>query len=113
MIKRLLIIGCIILCAYSGSAQYFQFSQYNYVSQRISPTAPATSDYARLGFIYRNQEGGGDINLMSNMLSVSYPLLNVKTGKRWSGIGVTLMDDRSGGFYSLTEGSLSYAVNIN
>src|SRR5687768_5890819 len=110
--KRSIVLICILISAYSGSAQYFQFSQYNYTEQRITPTAPANSDFARLAFIYRNQSTGGDINLSSNMLSASYPLLSRKTGKRWSGVGITLMDDRSGGIYNMTEGSLSYAVNI-
>lgn len=94
-----------------ANAQYFQFSQYNFTPQRISPTAPAASDFARLSFIYRNQHAGGDVTLNSNMLSASYPLVNKRTGKRWSGIGVTFMDDRSGGIYAINEGSLSYAVN--
>jgi type IX secretion system PorP/SprF family membrane protein len=109
---RFFVVLIFLFTAYRGSAQYFQFSQYNYASQRVSPTAPATSDYARLGFLYRNQGTGGDINLNSNLLSASYPLINKKTGKRWSGAGITLMDDRSGGLYSVTEGSLSYAVNV-
>jgi type IX secretion system PorP/SprF family membrane protein len=111
MMRFLLVIG-LLIGAHSAMAQYFQFSQYNYASQRISPTAPAESDYARLSFLYRNQGTGGDIRLNTNFLSASYPLINAKTGKRWSGIGATLLDDRSGGIYAIREGSLSYAINI-
>ena len=95
-----------------ASAKYFQFSKYNFTPQLISPPAPAASDFARLSFIYRNQRPGGDVRLNSNMLSASYPLVNKKTGKRWSGLGVTFMDDRSGGIYKVNEASLSYALNI-
>jgi type IX secretion system PorP/SprF family membrane protein len=111
MVRFLLVIG-LLISAHSAMAQYFQFSQYNYAAQRISPTAPAESDFARLSFLYRNQGTGGDIRLNSNFLSASYPLINAKTGKRWSGIGATLLDDRSGGIYAIREGSLSYAINI-
>src|SRR5687767_4806265 len=110
--RRIFVVLCLLFSAVSGSAQYFQFSQYNYATQRVSPTAPAESDYARLTFLYRNQSTGGDINLNSNILSASYPLLNKKNGKRWSGIGISIMDDRTGGVYQSTEASLAYAVNI-
>jgi type IX secretion system PorP/SprF family membrane protein len=111
MMRFLLVIG-LLIGAHGARAQYFQFSQYNYAAQRISPTAPAESDFARLSFLYRNQGTGADIRLNTNFLSASYPLINAKTGKRWSGIGATLLDDRSGGIYAIREGSLSYAINI-
>jgi type IX secretion system PorP/SprF family membrane protein len=110
--RRLIVLCVFLLTARLACAQYFQFSQYNFTSQRISPTAPAISDYARLSFIYRNQSAAGDVKLNSNMLSASYPLVNKKTGRRWSGVGITLMDDRSGGIFAVNEGSLSYAVNV-
>jgi type IX secretion system PorP/SprF family membrane protein len=111
MIKNFILIF-LVLTAQRGAAQYFQFSQYNYTSQRISPAAPAATDYAQMSFIYRNQSTGGDQKLSSNMISANYPLVHKKNGRRWSGIGMTLLDDRSGGMYSVTEGTLSYAVNI-
>jgi len=101
-----------MLIASTAMGQYFQFSQYNFTSQRVSPTAPASSDYATLGFIYRNQETASDIKLNSNMLSVSYPFLARVDSRRWSGIGLTVMDDRSGGVFSVQEASLSYAINV-
>jgi type IX secretion system PorP/SprF family membrane protein len=110
--ERYLIICCLIFISVRGSAQYFQFSQYNYSQQRITPTDPVSSDYAKLALLYRNQGTGGGINLNSSFVSGSYPLMNRKTGKRWSGIGVSLMDDRSGGIFKVQEASLSYAVNI-
>jgi type IX secretion system PorP/SprF family membrane protein len=97
--------------AFASQAQYFQFSQYNFTSQRISPTSPAESDYATLGLIFRNQGTGSDVNLNSNFLSAAYPIITRK-GVRWSGIGVTVMDDRSGGIFSLQEATLSYAINV-
>jgi type IX secretion system PorP/SprF family membrane protein len=49
---------------------------------------------------------------MSNFVSATYPLLNRSTGKPWSGIGVTIMDDRSGGIFKTQEAALSYAMHL-
>jgi len=109
------IISVIIIClATPGLAQYFQFSQYNFTPQRINPAQVASSDYASLGFLYRNQATDGGFHLSSNSLNVSYPLLN-KSGVRWSGIGVSFLDDRSGkaGLFNIQEVGLSYAVNVD
>jgi len=92
--------------------QYFQYSQYNFTDQRINPGMVASSDHASATFIFRNQGTAGDIHLKSNMLSVAYPLLRRRDGKRWSGIGLSLMDDRSGGIFTVQEASLSYAINV-
>lgn len=110
--RGLLLLLFLLMNAFWASGQYFQFSQYNFTSQRVNPAAPAMSDYASLGFIYRNQGTASDIKLNSNLLSASYPLVNRNTGKRWSGVGLTLMDDRSGGIFNVQEASVAYAVNV-
>jgi type IX secretion system PorP/SprF family membrane protein len=110
--RKLIFILFILISTQKISAQYFQFSQYNYTDQRVSPAAPASNDYARLGMIYRNQTTGGGLRLNTSMLSASYPLINKSNGRRWSGIGVTLLDDRSGGLYKVSEGAVSYAANV-
>lgn len=108
------ICGFFILFVTPCSGQYFQFSQYNFTPQRINPAKVASSDYASLSFVYRNQATDGGFHLNSNIVNVSYPLLN-RSGTRWSGIGISLMDDRSGtaGIFNTQEVALSYAVNVN
>ena len=93
--------------------QFYQFSQYNFTDQRINPALVAASDYATMSFLYRNQKTGGDFNINSSYFSAAYPFLSKKTGQRWSGIGLSLIDDRTGGIYNTQEASLSYAANIN
>ena len=110
--KKFLLICFVIGFASQASAQYFQFSQYNFADARVTPTAVAQHDFASIGFIYRNQGTASEITLNSNLLSVTYPFISRTSGKRWSGIGVTLMDDRSGGLFKIQEGSLSYAGNV-
>ncbi len=112
IVKRLLTILLLLAVVSTASAQYFQYSQYNFTGQRVNPAYVAASDYALANFIYRHQGAGGDINLRSTMASASYPLLSRRDGRRWSGVGVSLLDDRSGGIFSTREASLSYAVNI-
>lgn len=104
----------IVFChAASGAAlaQYFQFSQYRFASQRINPATVASSDYATLGLLFRKQDTGGGFHLKSNMISAAYPIVNRNNGLRWSGIGLSVMDDRAGGIFNTREASLSYAIN--
>jgi type IX secretion system PorP/SprF family membrane protein len=94
-------------------AQYFQFSQYNFTPQRINPAQVGNSDYASLSFDYRNQVTDGGFHLTSNILNASYPIF-ARNGRRWSGVGITLMDDRSGqaGIFNTQEVGVSYAINV-
>lgn len=102
-----------VMVAFAVRAQYFQYSQYNFTDQRVNPAMVASSDYASVGFIFRDQNtGASDIGLKTSMVSVAYPFLNGRTGQRWSGLGLALMDDRSGGIFATQEASLSYAINI-
>lgn len=100
------------LLTVAGRAQYFQFSQINYSEQRVNPALVGASDYAMVNLLYRNQTTGGDFNLNSTMVSASYPLISARNGQRWSGFGLSLLDDRTGGIYAIQEASLSYAANV-
>jgi type IX secretion system PorP/SprF family membrane protein len=111
---RIVIVSILFVCwMKTGVAQYFQFSQYNFTPQRINPAQVASSDNAKLSFDYRNQATDGGFHLTSNILNASYPLIS-RTGRRWSGIGLSFMDDRSGqaGLFNTQEAGLSYAMNV-
>src|SRR5579859_3010396 len=95
-----------------SQAQYFQFSQYNFTGQRINPALIGTSRYASAELISRTQKTGGDFNINSNFVAASYPLVNASTGRAWSGIGISLMDDRSGGIFSTQAAAFTYAMNV-
>ncbi|MFM8912964.1 MAG: PorP/SprF family type IX secretion system membrane protein, partial [Flammeovirgaceae bacterium] len=92
--------------------QYFQFTQYNFPQQRVNPALVGNSRFFTASLVSRNQKTGGDFNINSNLVSLSYPLLNSSTGKPWSGIGITLMDDRSGGIFKNQEVGMSYAMHL-
>lgn len=112
--KRIIVTTLFICWIKTSVAQYFQFSQYNFTPQRINPAQVANSDYATLSFDYRNQSTEGGFHLTSNILNVSYPFIS-RTGQRWSGIGLTFMDDRSGqaGIFNTQEAGLSYTLNVS
>ncbi len=93
------------------SAQYFQFSQFNFAKARINPAMIATTRYASASILSRTQNTAGDFAISSNFLSLVYPLVNRSTGKPGSGIGITMMDDRSQGIFSNQEVTLNYAIN--
>jgi type IX secretion system PorP/SprF family membrane protein len=95
----------------SGFAQYFQFSQFNYTPQRLNPALVSSSNYILCSVDFRNQSTAGGFSLTSNYVNASYPFIN-KKGQRWSGIGISLMDDRSGfeGIFNKQEVTVSYAV---
>lgn len=102
-----------ICLAHLCTAQYFQFSQYNFTPSRVNPAQVADSDYASVTLDYRNQATEGGFHLNSNYLNLSYPLL-AKNGRRWSGLALSFLDDRSGqaGLFNTQEAGLSYAINV-
>ncbi len=101
-----------VLSCLKVNAQYFQFSQYNFSKARVNPATIATTRYASASILNRNQNTAGDFNIASNFFSAIYPLVNASTGKPWSGIGLTMMDDRSGNLFKNQEVTLSYAINV-
>jgi type IX secretion system PorP/SprF family membrane protein len=102
----------IFLSISRADAQYFQFSQYNFTNQRVNPAMIGISKYMSASLDSRSQKTGGDFSVNSNIVSFTRPLLNRSTGRAWSGIGITLMDDRSGGIFKTQEATISYAANI-
>jgi hypothetical protein len=92
-INRYIVTLVIAVFGFSVRAQYFQYSQYNFTDQRVNPAYVAASDYARANFIFRNQQAGGEVNLRSTLASAAYPLLTRRDGTRWSGIGLSLLND--------------------
>ncbi|NBP68874.1 MAG: type IX secretion system membrane protein PorP/SprF [Cytophagia bacterium] len=103
-----------VLCSliHQVQAQYFQFSQYNFTKQRINPALVSNSNYASVSVNFRHQPTAAGFNLNSNFLDVSYPII-ARNGKRWSGFGLSFMDDRTGqqALFQTQESALSYAIN--
>lgn len=112
---RFLLIVVICSASFIAKGQYFQFSQFNFTKQRINPAYVASSNYASVSVLSRDQATDGGFHLNSNFINASYPFIARKSGQRWSGIGISVMDDRSGsaGIFSTQEAALSYAINLS
>lgn len=113
-IVRVLLTGvCIIVFVIISHAQYFQFSQYNFTKQRINPATVGLSDYASASLDYRRQSTGGGFSINSSFIDLSYPFFTKKK-VRWSGLGISFMDDRSGPsfLFRTQEIGVSYAGNV-
>jgi len=107
---RIFIAFALLLCT-PLRAQYFQFSQVDFSPQRVTPASVAGSRYALASLISRTQQTGGGFNLNSNMISLSYPIAGKKSNG-WSGVGLSVMDDRTGqsGIFNTQEIGLAYAI---
>jgi type IX secretion system PorP/SprF family membrane protein len=112
IISRTIAIIVILFTGVVSHAQYFQYSQYNFTRQRVNPAMIGLSNNAVLGFDYRNQKTGGDSQINSNFFSFEYPLLNSSTGRPWSGLGLTLHNDKASGIFKTQEAAISYAIHI-
>lgn len=113
MLTRILLVFMILMADVSH-AQHFQFSQYNFTKQRVNPATVGLSDYAAVSFDYRKQSTGGGFTLNSSFIDLSYPLFT-KRKVRWSGIGLSFMDDRSGpsSLFQTQEIGLAYVGNVH
>lgn len=102
----------LLLLSCSLHGQFFQFSQRHFTPQRVNPAQVGSRDYFHVMANFRNQSTAGDFSLLSTALDLAYPVS--WGGQRKGGIGLFLMDDRSGsgGVYSIQEAGLSTAVSI-
>ncbi|MBK5280102.1 MAG: PorP/SprF family type IX secretion system membrane protein [Bacteroidia bacterium] len=112
ILKRILVLALFLSVGNVLYAQYFQYSQYNFTEQRINPAMIGLSRYAAVSLNYRHQKTGGDFPINSSFVSFDYPLLNSSTGKPWSGLGITLHNDKATGIFKAQEASVSYAFHI-
>jgi type IX secretion system PorP/SprF family membrane protein len=102
----------LILYAGKSTAQYFQYSQYNFTKPRVNPAMIGLNNYASASINYRNQKTGSDFAISSNFLTLSMPFVNPSTGRACSGVGISLMSDRTAGVFTTQEATLNYAANI-
>ena len=110
--RYVLLISLLIVIGADMHAQYFQYTQYNFVSPRINPAMTGLTRYATAGTIYRHQQTGGDFSINSNFVNLSYPLLNSSTGVPWSGISLSLHNDQSASIFKVQEAALAYAIHV-
>lgn len=112
MMRFFSLITLFLTLTFSAEAQFFQFSQRDFTPQRVNPARVGSRDFIHAMVNFRNQTTAGDFSLLSTTLDLAYPVS--WGGERRGGIGLFLMDDRSGsgGIYSVQEVGLSTAFNV-
>jgi type IX secretion system PorP/SprF family membrane protein len=111
--RRAITALCLLWLPFCSQAQFFQFSQRSFTPQRVNPALVGSRDYLHVMMNFRNQSTAGDFSLLSTALDLAYPVS--WGGQRKGGVGLFLMDDRSGsgGVYSIQEAEVSTGISVS
>lgn len=112
MRKVRFVLGVYLVAAQAVTGQYFQFTQYNFSTQRVNPAWVGLTRNAIADFSYRNQKTGGDFQLNTNFFSAAYPFVRASTGNPFGGLGISLMSDKSGALFKSQEAAATMAINV-
>jgi type IX secretion system PorP/SprF family membrane protein len=110
--KKLFLTLCLGIIAGSSFGQNFMHALYEYTPNRVNPAFASSDNFQKGMFIFRNQYASEDIKFMTSYAEGNHPIFNEE--RRWSGVSVSLMNDRNYGaeIYSLNQISASYAINV-
>lgn len=112
--KRLCTIACLLIAPVVAGAQEFVYTLNQYTPLLYNPAHSAVDNYASIGFLNRRASLGSGIIFQNNVFNGDYPLIEQKTGKRFGGIGVHVVQKDAGVtdlLHALTLG-LSAAYNL-
>ena len=105
--KKIILILVTSIFTVSGFAQQFPLqSQYRYNYSSINPAAVGAKDYFSIRASARNQW----VNFGEKDISTEY--ITFTNGFGNSGVGLTMMNDETGGFYSSTGFKLAYSHKV-
>lgn len=110
--KKLFLTLCLGIIAGSSFGQNFMHALYEYTPNRVNPAFASSDNFQKGMFIFRNQYASEDIKFMTSYAEGNHPIFNEE--RRWSGVSVSLMNDRNYGaeIYSLNQISASYAISV-
>jgi type IX secretion system PorP/SprF family membrane protein len=110
--KKFLFTLCLGLIAGCSFGQNFMHALYDYTPNRVNPALASTDNFQKGIFIFRNQYAAENIKFMTSYAEGNHPIFNKE--RRWSGVSVSLMNDRNYGeeIYSLNQISASYAISV-
>ena len=103
----------LMLLGISVKGQYFNFSQYDQTPLRINPAYVAASDYQQLNVIYRQQKTSEVFDINSINLSYHQPARISRSERLALGIGITAMNDKTGGEALMNKQHLGIAAGVN
>ena len=105
--------GLVVLAGLPVSGQHFNFAQYAYTPLRVNPALVAADKDAYAIVNFRSQGSTADVRFNTSLVALTYPLLKRGTGRRWGGVGLSVMDDRTGGgMYTSQTAAASFAYNV-
>ncbi|WP_340152822.1 PorP/SprF family type IX secretion system membrane protein [uncultured Marivirga sp.] len=110
--KKVLFTLCLGFIGGGCFGQNFMHALYDYTPNRVNPALASSDNYQKGLFIFRNQYASKDIKFMTSYAEGNHPIFNEE--RRWSGVSVSLLNDRNYGaqIYSLNQISASYAINV-
>lgn len=112
-IKSILIVALTGMMCADATAQVSNFSQYHLTPVYTSPAESGMTDYLQVMTHYRKQSLTADQGYENLALSATYPLRYRNDGKRFGGISLGLMNERSGSLGLFKDESIraGYAYN--
>ena len=108
--KKIILVLITGFCVSSGFAQQFPLqSQYQFNYSSINPAAVGEYDYLKMVASYRNQWTG--FNTQHDQ-AIATQYLTFTKGMGTNGLGLTLLNDNTGGAFNTTGFRLSYSHKI-
>ena len=108
--KKIILVLITGFCVSSGYAQQFPLqSQYQFNYSSINPAAVGEYDYLKMVASYRNQWTG--FNTQQDQ-AIATQYLTFTKGMGTNGLGLTLLNDNTGGAFNTTGFRLSYSHKI-
>jgi type IX secretion system PorP/SprF family membrane protein len=89
----------------------YNLTQYQNTPLLTNPAMVGMSNDTQFLFNFRNQPNATGDSFTIGMLSAMHGLVNKKTGKRWGGLGLSILNDHAGQFIRTNAGMLAFAFN--
>lgn len=111
--KKLTYLILWMLTAYPLQAQDLSFSQYHYTPFLSNPALIGSDNHLNVFANFRQQPIPDGQSILTPMVSADYPLLSAKSGKRWGGVGLTLINDQAGDLVNTSAIAAAFAYNLS
>ncbi len=103
----------LLVFPFIGNAQEYVYTLYPFAPINYNPSFVGIDNRASIGFLHQETEVGAGVNVANNLLTGEYPIVN-KNGRRYGGIGLTLIERDAGSsdLLNTVSAGLSLAYNL-
>lgn len=113
-LKRLMpTLGIIVLCHFIALSQDIMFTNYKNTPLESNPALVAFDNNLEIGLNYRGRISKVSQTYDIPVASVSCPLINHGTSRRWGGLGFSVLSDRSGNSRMIKTAGVKFAFAYN